>query len=492
MIHPLANVLSKLIGEGTSIWQFVIVLEKAQIGKNCNINAHCFIENDVIIGDNVTVKCGVYLWDRMRIENNVFIGPNATFINDNYPRSKDYPDEFQQTILEEGASIGAGSIILGGLRIGKNSMIGAGSVVTKNVPENELWFGNPARFIKKIGEDKRPELLEPIKNDITIENKNSANKKSKTVLLGSAGTGIAFASLLALRRNWDNEINIITIDSNPQYLVTSSLLADKFIQVPLNSEDGFKNKLETILIEEEVDTYIPFIDHEVYLGALLFEQQFKNKKLSLQVKKTEIADICDDKYKTFHFLSDNNILTPHCYLTNEPIGSKENLIIKPRRGYGSKIFKLQEDRKNIAKFNSETYIIQQECERPEITVDVCYDKNTGFFNYICRERVEVKSGVCTKARLFYDKKIENIALVIAQKLELSSFCFQLMKYSGEWAVTDINARLGAGTAISVAAGLDFFSGMFAILWGGDPSQYFRPLQKEMFVTRQYSEFVMNR
>jgi len=150
MIHPLADVKSKLIGEGTEIWQYVIILPDAQIGKNCNINAYCFIENDVIIGDNVTIKCGVYLWDGLRLGNNVFVGPNATFINDNYPHSKAYPDEFLKTIIEDGASIGAGSIILGGLKIGKNSMIGAGSVLTKNVPENELWVGNPARFIKKI------------------------------------------------------------------------------------------------------------------------------------------------------------------------------------------------------------------------------------------------------------------------------------------------------------------------------------------------------
>jgi len=150
MINPLADVRSKKIGEGTIVWQFVIILKNAQIGKNCNINAHCFIEDDVIIGDNVTVKCGVYLWDGMRIGNNVFIGPNATFINDNFPRSKNYPDKFLQTTLEDGASIGAGAIILGGLTIGKNSMIGAGSVLTKNVPDNELWVGNPARFVKKI------------------------------------------------------------------------------------------------------------------------------------------------------------------------------------------------------------------------------------------------------------------------------------------------------------------------------------------------------
>ena len=149
MIHPQADVKSKNIGENTNIWQFCVVLEKAQIGKNCNICATCFIENDVRIGDNVTVKNGVYLWDGITIEDNVQIGPNVTFTNDKYPRAKQSFD-IQKTIVKRNASIGGGSTILGGITIGENAMIGAGSLVTKNVPANELWFGNPAKFIRKI------------------------------------------------------------------------------------------------------------------------------------------------------------------------------------------------------------------------------------------------------------------------------------------------------------------------------------------------------
>ena len=104
----------------------------------------------MIIGDNVTIKPGVQIWDGLRIENNVFIGPNVTFTNDRYPRSKQYPEEFQQTLIKKGASIGANTTILGGITIGENTLIGAGSVVTKDVPANELWVGNPAKFYKKI------------------------------------------------------------------------------------------------------------------------------------------------------------------------------------------------------------------------------------------------------------------------------------------------------------------------------------------------------
>ena len=146
-IHPLADVQTKNIGEGTRIWQFCVVFAKAKIGANCNICAHVLIENDVIIGDNVTVKSGVQLWDGLRVENNVFVGPNVTFTNDLYPRSKVYPDQFLNTIVKEGASIGANATILPGITIGKASMIGAGAVVTRSVPPNAIVQGNPARIV---------------------------------------------------------------------------------------------------------------------------------------------------------------------------------------------------------------------------------------------------------------------------------------------------------------------------------------------------------
>jgi len=145
-IHPLADVKTTRIGENTTIWQYSIVLGGALIGNNCNINSHTFIENDIIIGNNVTVKCGVYLWDGIKIEDNVFIGPNVTFTNDKYPRSKSYPSAFQNIIIKEGASIGANATILGGVTIGKFSLVGAGSIVTKNVPDFSIVYGSPAKI----------------------------------------------------------------------------------------------------------------------------------------------------------------------------------------------------------------------------------------------------------------------------------------------------------------------------------------------------------
>ncbi len=144
-IHNLSDVQSINIGKNTYIWQYCVVLKNAIIGNNCNICSHVFIENDVIIGDNVTIKSGVQLWDGLRVEDNVFIGPNVTFTNDLIPRSKHYPEKFKQTVLKKGCSIGANACIIAGIEIGKYAFIGAGSVVTKNIPANTLWFGNPAK-----------------------------------------------------------------------------------------------------------------------------------------------------------------------------------------------------------------------------------------------------------------------------------------------------------------------------------------------------------
>lgn len=151
-IHPLADVQSQNIGENTMIWQFCVVLKNAKIGTNCNVNCHVFVENDVYIGNNVTIKPGVQIWDGITLEDNVFIGPNVTFTNDHFPQSKNTDFEIRRTLVKKGASIGANATILGGITIGENTLIGAGSVVTKDIPANEIWVGNPAKFLKKIND----------------------------------------------------------------------------------------------------------------------------------------------------------------------------------------------------------------------------------------------------------------------------------------------------------------------------------------------------
>ncbi len=144
-VHPTALVASQAIGDGTRIWAFVNILAGARIGRDCNICDRCFIENDVVLGDRVTVKCGVALYDALTLENDVFVGPGVVFANDPRPRSGQHLEKYPPTRVREGASLGAGAILLPGVTVGRFAMVGAGSLVTRDVPDFALVYGSPAQ-----------------------------------------------------------------------------------------------------------------------------------------------------------------------------------------------------------------------------------------------------------------------------------------------------------------------------------------------------------
>jgi len=167
-VHDLADVASGHIGNGTRIWQYVVILEYAVIGADVNVCSHCLIENDVVIGDRVTIKSGVQVWDGLRIEDDVFIGPNVTFSNDKFPRSKVYSDSFAETAILKGASIGAGATILPGIVIGAGAMVGAGAVVTKSVPPNAIVIGTPARIVSYTNAESSSKNGSSLKSDFLV------------------------------------------------------------------------------------------------------------------------------------------------------------------------------------------------------------------------------------------------------------------------------------------------------------------------------------
>jgi acetyltransferase-like isoleucine patch superfamily enzyme len=152
-VHERGLCESPNIGRGTRIWAHAHILPGATVGEQCNICDGVFIENDVIVGDRVTVKSGVQLWDGIRLGNDVFVGPNATFTNDRFPRSRMWLDTVLSTLVDDGASIGANATILPGITIGKGSMVGAGSVVTNDVPPFAVVIGNPARIHRYLTDD---------------------------------------------------------------------------------------------------------------------------------------------------------------------------------------------------------------------------------------------------------------------------------------------------------------------------------------------------
>lgn len=145
-IHHLAICESPNIGRGTKIWAFSHVLPGARIGRDCNIGEHCFIENDVIIGDECVIKNNIAIWDGVRIENRVFLGPNVVLTNDLRPRAKIVNSRPIPTLFSVGSSTGANATIVCGVTIGAWAIVGAGSVVTKSVPDFGLVYGNPARL----------------------------------------------------------------------------------------------------------------------------------------------------------------------------------------------------------------------------------------------------------------------------------------------------------------------------------------------------------
>jgi acetyltransferase-like isoleucine patch superfamily enzyme len=154
-VHDQAIVETDAVGSGTRIWAFAHVMPGARIGADCNICDHTFVEGNVIVGDRVTIKSGVYLWDGLRLEDDVFVGPQATFTNDRFPRSK-RPFECAATTIRRGASIGAGAVVLPGITVGESAMVGAGAVVVEDVPERAVVVGNPARVVRLLGSDDEP------------------------------------------------------------------------------------------------------------------------------------------------------------------------------------------------------------------------------------------------------------------------------------------------------------------------------------------------
>ncbi|MCB2408506.1 acyltransferase [Hymenobacter lucidus] len=154
-VHPSSLVETTDIGAGTTVWAFVHLLPGVQVGKNCNICDHCFAEAGVVLGDNVTLKCGIYLWRGTTLEDDVFVGPNVVFTNDLHPRSKNKDFTLLPIVVRKGASLGANSTLLAGTTVGRYALVGSGAVVTHDVPDYALVYGNPARqrgWVDETGE----------------------------------------------------------------------------------------------------------------------------------------------------------------------------------------------------------------------------------------------------------------------------------------------------------------------------------------------------
>lgn len=316
--------------------------------------------------------------------------------------------------------------------------------------------------------------------------------KQHVVLLGSAGTGTAFAAACALRRAWSQSVKIVAMDINPQHLVTTGLLADAFEQVPLSVSSEFPKILGDILARYAIDTYLPLFPEEIALAARMRDAGQIPPAVTVMAPPAEASEICANKWKLSELLSSAGIPVPRTALAANPFAAEE-LFLKRIAGtgsHGARKVKAAElagwiggDEKN--------WIVQEVCFSPEVTVDAFYDPSSGFCHVVCRERIEVKSGVSTKCRLFSDEMLGDYARRIAVALGLKgSYCFQVMRAAAGWAVTDINPRPGAATAMCATTGNDFFAATFAQRWGEEVERFFHVLEGDCYVTRQYAEFLM--
>lgn len=317
-------------------------------------------------------------------------------------------------------------------------------------------------------------------------------KKIRKVLIGSAGTGTAFAAISSLRRVWSQSVHVVTMDINPPHLVTASLIADNFEQVPISSAPEFQEALLQIIQRYDIDTYLPLLPEEIELAARLRADGVIPSKVVVMAPSVAVSSACADKWVLSQLLSKNGVPTPKTALASDPFEAG-GYFLKPKLATGSRGARKvnAEELTNAISGCEDKWIVQEICTAPEVTIDVFRSPSSGGNHVLCRERVEIKLGVSTKSRLFVDVELERLAKAIADMLDLTgSFCFQVMRNKSGWVVTDVNPRPGAATAMCAVTGNDFFAAAFACYWGEDVRRFFRPLVADQYVTRQYAEFLM--
>ena len=316
-------------------------------------------------------------------------------------------------------------------------------------------------------------------------------EKSHTVLVGSAGTGTAFGAITALRRYWSGSLAIVSMDINPRHLVTASILSNSFEQVPLTASPEFSAALFRVIQDYRVDTYLPLLPDEVALAAKLLQAGSLPPCFSLLAGSADSSETAADKWLTAQWLARNGLNGPRTSLATGPF-SAGKYFLKPRRGTGSRGARVVTATELAEAVRAQPYrwVVQEICEGPEVTVDAFFDPDTGFCRAVGRERIEIKAGVSTKARLFVDERLQELSKELATELAFAgSFCFQVMRVNGDWAVIDINLRPGAATAMCALTGNDFFAATFARAWRQNYTRFFQPFERDVFVTRQYAEFI---
>ncbi len=311
------------------------------------------------------------------------------------------------------------------------------------------------------------------------------------VLVGAGGTTTAFGAVMALRRHWSSRVRIVVCDMNPPHLVTTSVLADAFEQVPPARDPAFPDTLLDLFQRQRINTWLPLLPDEIRIARELSRACLLPTDFHLLTGSDAAAEISADKLLAASRLEAMGIRVPQTTPASQPFPAT-HYFLKPRDGTGSRGARAiaAQDLAAAIQENPDAWIVQTSGSPPEITVDAFHDPATGFCRALGRERIEIKAGVSTKARIFEDPELHALALRLGTGLAFEgSFCFQVMRFDGQWGVVDLNTRPGGATAMCWQTGNDFFAATFAHAWHEDIARFFRPLDHDVFVTRQYAEFV---
>ncbi len=311
---------------------------------------------------------------------------------------------------------------------------------------------------------------------------------TNTVLIGAAGSGTSFALITRIRASYP-ETKIVAIDSNPKHLVSSALFSDVYYQVPLVSDGNYLEMMSEILSREKATHFFPIINEEI---AAAFSLASKNPDIDF-VTHGGTAQLTDKSFQNSWLVS-NGLPAPAIFSRAEALNRPDDVFIKPMNGTGSKGARIISKLELQALTDDEIsgLMLQEICSAPEVTVDSFHDFESNRQYTYCRERIEVKSGVSTKARIFFDEEISLIAHKMARALNQNgTICFQVMKSNTGWVITDLNLRSGAGTAMTVATGNDVLAAGFAVRSKRTYQHLLHKLNsnEEYFVTRQYTDFV---
>jgi carbamoylphosphate synthase large subunit len=311
------------------------------------------------------------------------------------------------------------------------------------------------------------------------------------VLVGAGGTTTAFGAVMALRRHWSSRVRIVVCDLNPRHLVTTSVLADAFEQVPPARDPAFPDTLLDLFQRQRINTWLPLLPDEIRVARQLSRSGQLPPDFHLLTGSDAAAEISADKLLAASRLETLGIPSPRTAPASDPFPAA-SYFLKPRDGTGSRGARSISPEQLPAAIasNPDAWIVQEIGHPPEITVDAFHDPVTGFCRALGRERIEIKAGVSTKARIFEDPQLLALAHRLGTGLAFhGSYCFQVMRFDGQWCVVDLNTRPGGATAMCWQTGNDFFAATFARAWAQDFTRFFSPLAHDVFVTRQYAEFV---